>query len=79
MHKHCKKIISMILSLTLSCSIAAPCTAQAAAKPKLSATKLVLEVGSSHRMHHLYPIFHAPIFESERRYHQRQCYMVFQR
>ena len=50
MHKQCKKIIPMILSLALSCSVAAPLTAQAAAKPKLSATKLELEVDSSKKL-----------------------------
>ena len=47
---HIKRFIPVILSLALACSIAVPCTAQAASKPKLSATKLVLEVGSSKKL-----------------------------
>ena len=50
MHKRISKILPVVLSVALTCTLAAPCTIRAAAKPQLSASKLELKVGETKKL-----------------------------
>ena len=50
MHKRISKILPFVLSVALTCTLAAPCTIRAAAKPQLSASKLELKVGETKKL-----------------------------